>query len=154
MQLDDETKVEAAIDGILDDLTSHEVARRVKNTIGARVFRLSDPIETAQEQAENFAATLRDELSAEKIGAIRQESEQRVQDITDGKKRREFFNGKRILEEFYRRHMQESGMSKEIFLYECARRASERSSVKKFVQELMSSLGLEPVVAPQHEPDD
>lgn len=47
-----------------------------------------------------------------------------------------------MLAEFYRRHLHTSGMSKEIFIYECARRASDRKRVKKFVDDLFNKMGL------------
>lgn len=145
MALADDVQVETAITQILDDATADEIARRIKAEIGTRVFRLSDPVESAQKQIDSFVDRLRAELAPDKLSAISTENKSKVDKIKDANRRREFFHGKHILEEFYRRHMHDTGMSKEIFVYECARRASERASVKSFVVDLMSSLGLHPV---------
>jgi hypothetical protein len=149
MPLDSERLVDAAMTEILDDLTNDEIARRIKAEVGARVFRLKDPVDSADEQVEQFAENLRLELAAGKIAEIKSRCETKVGTIKDQNKRREFFHGKRILEEFYGRYMHETGMPKEMFVYECARCASERASVRTFVNDLMASLGLQHIKQPE-----
>ena len=149
MQLNDDAQVESAINEVLNEITTDEVSRRIKAEFGSRVFRLNDPVESADVQVTTFTSTLQNELSNDKINEIKSRCEQKVNDIKIQNKRREYFNGKHILEEFFKRHMHNTGMSKEIFVYECARRASERSSVKVFVKDLMISLGLESGKIPQ-----
>jgi len=56
--------------------------------------------------------------------------------------RREFFSGKRVLTEFHKRHLHSTGMSKEIFIYSCAKEASKRKSVIAFVATLFRALGI------------
>ena len=142
MTLNGVEQVEIAITAILDDLTDNEVARRIKGGVGTRVFRLKDPIESATKQVGEFVKNLCAELTDEKIVRISKNCQTKVSRIKNKNKRREFFHGKQILEKFYHLHVHDTGMSKEIFIYECARCASERSSVKGFVEDLLRSLGL------------
>jgi hypothetical protein len=58
--------------------------------------------------------------------------------------RRELYDGKKIIDEFFRRHLHDSGMSKEIFVYSCAKEASSRHSVSEFIQALFAALGILP----------
>ena len=109
------------------------------------MFRLRDPIESATEQVAEFVENLRAELTDKKFSEISNNCRTRVNRILEEERRREFFHGKKIIEQFYHLHMHDTGMSKEIFTYECARCASERKSVKVFVEELMRSLGFLPV---------
>ena len=64
----------------------------------------------------------------------------RIDRLRASNQRREYFDGKKLLDEFYRRHLHSTGMSKEIFVYECARCAADRRIVKKFVDELFDSI--------------
>ena len=142
MDLVDEKTVEAAITDILDSLSESETDRRIKASIGVKTFRVVDPVSSLKEQISGFSDCLSEQLSDEGIAAIHGESEKSVAAIKEAGKRREFFHGKTIVEEFYRLYMQQSGMSKEIFIYNCARAASERASVKRFVEKLMTSMGI------------
>lgn len=109
--------VTTAIDAILGDLREHEVSRRVKAGIDARTFRLCDPVHDARKQVESFAATLLDELSQAHFDQLRDQAERSVAELEAAKRRREFFDGKRILEEFYKRHLHSTGLAKDIFVY-------------------------------------
>lgn len=142
MALANETEVEDAIGEILDELEPDEAARRTKARIGTKVFRLKDPIEEASAQLEAFAESLRADLADERLCEIKKQSAEKVKIIGDSNKRREYFHGKRILDEFFKRHMHETGMSTEIFIYQCALYAKQRTSVKTFVADLMASLGV------------
>ena len=59
-------------------------------------------------------------------------------------KRRELFDGKKVIDEFFKRHLHPTGMSKEIFVYSCAREASSRHSVAAFIEALFVALELAP----------
>lgn len=107
-----------------------------------RTFRLSDPVDCAREQVERFTTKLTHELSDERIAELRMKSERAVDALRTNHKRREFFDGKRILTEFYRRHLHSTGMSKEIFIYNCAQAASSRKAVCEFVEGLFERLGV------------
>lgn len=134
--------IEAAIDGIVAEMEPFETSRRIKAKVGASVFRLADPVEKADEQLKQFVSSLEDQLSPEKLDTLRKACVADVEKIKSESKRREFFDGKKILEKFFKAFMHDSGMSKEIFVYRCAEEASKRKSVQSFVSDLMKKLGL------------
>ena len=68
----------------------------------------------------------------------------RVEELRATERRREFFDGKRVLEMFFRKHLHDTGMSKEIFVYSCGKQASARQSVSSFVEALFATLGIAP----------
>jgi len=131
-----------AIDRILDELAPEEVSRRVKNSVASRTFRLRDPIEEAQDQVREFADNLLYELSAENVGKLVAEAKASVAKLETQHKRREFFDGKRVLTEFHKRYLHSTGMAREIFIYGCAREASRRKSVSAFIEVLFGKLGI------------
>ena len=133
--------VEGALDALLNGMRQHEYARRVKAAVGSKTFRLRDPIEEATAQLDEHTNDLRERLSAERLERDRQEAENQVRRLVQDKLRRERFDGKRILSEFFRLHMHDTGMSREIFIYELAREASTRRSVKEFVKNLFDVVG-------------
>jgi hypothetical protein len=139
-------QITTALESILDALADHEIDRRVKAALPPKVFRLTDPITEARHQVDEFVETLTNELSDERIASIRQSAQDTVERLAKEKQRREFFDGKLILNQFYKMHLHDTGMSKEIFLYECAREASKRQSVSSFVEILFAALG---VVGPE-----
>ena len=135
-------EVEAALDLILDDLEMHEVSRRVKAGIGGRTFRLKDPVTEARKQVEEFTTALLGDLSGERLTSLEANAQATVKKVKADTRRRELFDGKRVLDEFHSRHIHPTGMSKEIFVYECARQASKRQSVAEFVSTLFATLGI------------
>ena len=137
--------VATAIDTILDEITAHEVGRRVKAGVDARVFRISDPIESARAQVEAFAAGLIGELTQEKFAELQTIAAATVSELRQVNRRREFFDGKRVLDELYRRHLHSSGLSKEIFVYLCAKEAAARTSVAAFMESLFGALEIDAV---------
>ncbi|WP_297463398.1 hypothetical protein, partial [Ferrovum sp.] len=87
------------------------------------------------------------ELTEDKFAQLRNESAQKVSALEAANRRREMYDGKRILDEFFKQHIHSTGMSKEIFVYLCAKEAAARTSVATFVESLFSALGIEPVAS-------
>ena len=69
--------------------------------------------------------------ATEKVGKLKAES-----------KPREYFDGKLVLRESHKNYVNKSGMSREIFIYQCAREANKRRSVEKFVTDLFEVVGV------------
>lgn len=134
--------VAASLDDILEDLIEHETNRRVKSVFDPQFFRLRDPVDQAQKQIDEHVATLKINYSKDKIDSAVASANEKVSALKAGESRREFFDGKLVLNEFYKKHLHETGMAKEIFVYECARQASTRKSVGKFVEELFAAIGV------------
>jgi energy-coupling factor transporter ATP-binding protein EcfA2 len=137
-----ESEVAQAIDQILEDIHDHEVSRRVKATVPVSTFRVVDPVTEARRQVEVFTAALLGRLTSEYFGRIHHEAVETVLALKAAQRRRELYDGKRIIDEFFKRHMHETGMSKEIFVYLCAKEASSRQSVSAFIELLFATLGI------------
>ena len=138
--LTDQTMVGTALDGILNDMKEHELNRRIKAGVGSYTFRLHDPINTGSEQATEHVKQVQDATSESAIGELRKEAADQVKKLCAERTRRENYDGKKILDEFCRRYLHRSGMSKEIFVYECARAAAKRKLVKGFVKDLFNQI--------------
>ena len=138
--LTDQIQVETALGGILDDLSEHETDRRIKSGVGFHAFRLHDPVSKAHEQVAAHVRQVEESASESALGELRIGAEAQVAKLMEERTRRENYDGKKILDEFYRRYLQDSGMSKEIFVYECARAAATRQSVKRFVGDLLDRI--------------
>lgn len=140
--------VALALDAILDGLHDHEVSRRVKAAVDAQTFRLADPIATGREQVERFVASVLGEFTQEHFSALQRANAELVAGLERSRQRRELFDGKQILSEFFKRYVHDTGMSREIFIHMCAREASKRSSVASFVETLFKTIGIgaDPIV--------
>ena len=147
MSFESEKELETAITEILDELKDDEISRRIKSQFGLRIFRLKSPVESAGVQLGKFLSKISEELSEDNLAKMRCRSISKVDAIIGNISRREFFHGKEILDRFYNAHMHDTGMSKEIFLYECAKFAKDRKSVQDFVNDLMAMVGLSSVDA-------
>lgn len=134
--------VENALDKVLMGLRDHEVGRRVKAAVDPRTFRLGDPVTAAREQIEAFANRLLSDFSQPQLDELHAQSTRTVDELTVAQQRREMFDGKRILDELYKANLHATGMSKEIFVYLCAKEAASRTSVVKFVEGLFATLGV------------
>ena len=132
--------VAAAIDAIIDEMLNHEISRRVKAAVPARTFRLADPVSEARQQVEDFAAAVLESLSTERLTDLQRDAAGVVSALKEAVKRRELFDGKRVLNEFFGRHLHATGMSKELFVYSCAREAKSRHSVTAFIEKLFAEL--------------
>ena len=132
--------VAVAVDAIIDEMLEHEVSRRIKAAVPARTFRLADPVADARRQVEEFSASILGTLSVERLAILQGEAKKTVDSLKAAAKRRELFDGKKVLNEFYKRHIHITGMSKEIFIYSCAREASSRQSVAIFIEALFATL--------------
>ncbi|MCR4346937.1 MAG: ATP-binding protein [Sulfuricaulis sp.] len=144
--------VARAIDTILDELFDHEVSRRVKAAVSSRTFRIHDPVTEARRQVEEFAESILGELSQQYFEGVAREATENAGALKSAVRRRELYDGKKIIDEFFKRHLHDSGMSKEIFVYLCAKEASSRHSVSKFVQVLFGALGILPPQSGAAEP--
>ena len=132
--------VEAGLERILDDLRGREIERRIKVGVGYFSFRARDPVEAIGEQARVHISKVEEATSETRTSELRQQAEAKVQQLLDEQSRRENYSGKEILASFYREYLHGTGMSKEIFIYECAQAAAERATVRRFVDDLFSSI--------------
>lgn len=135
-----EADVVKALDDLLGELEGAEMVRRMKGKIEPLTFRAQDPFEEVGIQVKEHIEILNNRTSTEALVAIKKAAEQEVQSLREKNLRREYFHGKNVLISFYRRYLQKTGMSKEIFVYECAQQAGKRTSVNKFVKDLFEKI--------------
>ncbi len=124
--------VEDAITSILDSMENHEVERRVKAELGKTVFRVRGPLERAGIQIKAHVEFLNSTYSDKNISALRRECEKKVSQIKETNLRRELYDGKYIIDNFVKIYLNNTGLSKEIFKYQCARIASQRLTCRRF----------------------
>lgn len=134
------SQLESALTNILNQMQEEEISRRVKGTVGAFTFRVRDPISEIEDQIDIYINSLKKQTNESSLKAVIATAEKEVKKLNDDNKRREYYHGKNILNSFYREYLHETGMSKEIFIYECAKQASQRASVKKLVKELFEQI--------------
>ena len=134
--------ISKALDEILDGMEADEIDRRVKAEVGTHIFRAKDPVSELVKQVEEFSDKLKAEITGENFTSMIDKAKGKVEKLKESFQRREHFHGKNILKEFYRRHLQGTGTSKEIFIYECADAAKERGVVQKFVERLFVQIGV------------
>ena len=132
--------VTAALDAILDDLRSQEVERRAKATLGLFYFRPESPSEAVPANALLASQALIAKYSLENVTLATQKAEQIVAGFEAERRRRENFHGKDVLERFYQKHLQATGLSKVVFKFEAARHARERKSVSQFFREFFTKI--------------
>jgi hypothetical protein len=140
IDLKSENDIAPAIDEILQEMEQEEIDRRIKASIKPTTFRLHDPIETAEDQISKFSGELRDKFSKSNMQILAAAAKNKVNAIKTNNKRREFYHGKKVLAEFYKRHLHSTGMSKEIFIYGCAQAANKRKSVDEFFSGLLRKI--------------
>lgn len=129
----------AALDALLDQLTDGELVRRTLRALGIAVFRPSPPLESIAEQVTTFKGGLDVQFGVEQIAVSREAAQKLVATLKQSAQRREHFDGKVVLHEFRKKHLQNTGMPAGIFAYEAARHARRRKKVTAFFDEFFST---------------
>lgn len=127
-----QTEIAGALDEIVAELADRELERRVLGALGIAVFRPHGPVGGLDAQVAAHIDEVQRGFSKEAVERATTEARGAVEKIKVETKRRELFDGKEILNEFMRRKLHASGMSRAIFMYETARHASKRKSVASF----------------------
>ena len=107
--------ISAALDTLLDELTEGEVLRRTIRALGIAVFRPSPPSESIAEQLTTFKTALDVQFGAENVGTCREAAQKLLATLKESAQRREHFDGKVVLQEFRKKHLQNTGMPAGIF---------------------------------------
>lgn len=128
--------IEKSLSILLDGMEQKEINRRIKYDIGAHTFRVRDPIDDIEKQVKEHIDKINNKTCSEALERVKNLAAKEIETIKTKNKRREYFHGKNILKQFYQRHLHSTGMSKEIFIYECARQASSRKLVIEFAKNL------------------
>jgi energy-coupling factor transporter ATP-binding protein EcfA2 len=136
--LDSVEAVAAALDQILDELEPEEAERRALRLLGPLHYWPRRPVADIPTDADAFAAQLRERYSADAVRTVIEAAQRGVTDTRARARRREEFHGKAVVEEFFKRFLRQSGLPKNVFLFECARHAKRRRAVTAFFDEFFA----------------
>ncbi len=132
------SEVEQAITSILDSMEKHEIERRVKASLGVKNFRLQGPLELAEQHIDEHVKSIHSTFSSQAISNLHDKHKKEVAKIKKSKSRREFYDGKYIINEFVKLYLKDTGLSKDIFKYKCASIASKRKICKNFFDDFFN----------------
>ncbi len=121
-----------ALETLLIDLESHEIGRRAAAALEASHFHPPSDLGTLREKADAFVVDVQAKYSDSSLESARVAATEAVETIRSTQRRREEFDGKRVLTDFFRQHLQSSTLSRQVFAFYAARRARRRRSVVEF----------------------
>jgi ABC-type hemin transport system ATPase subunit len=121
-----------ALDGLLAAQEDFEVGRRTAAILSGAHFHPPSDVEKIREAAILFGQAIDEKYSDVRITEARMASSDIVSRIKDQNRRREEFDGKRILKSFFNEHLRSSTLSVPVFTFYAARRARHRTSVIDF----------------------
>lgn len=129
-----------ALDQLLAKFESREIDRRAAAALGASHFHPSSDLAVMREKAQAFIGTIQTRYSDESVMAARQIAAESVESIRSAQRRREEFDEKKTLADFFRQHLQSSTLSRQVFAFYAARRARRRRSVVEFFDRFFREL--------------
>ncbi len=135
--------VVAALDKISDEMEADEIERRVHKALGFHGFRPKRPLTELAKQVGDFIAELQMKFSAEEVAKLQKNAEVAVASIKKDGRRREFYDGKKMLETFHSRHIANTNLKRTHFQFLVAKEARGRKSVSKFFDGLFDALAAE-----------
>jgi adenylate kinase len=121
-----------ALDQLLNNFEPREMGRRAAAALGAAHFYPPSDVSLVREKADAFIATVQDRYSDKAVALARVSATEAVEKIRLAQRRREEFDGKKVLSDFFREHLQSSTLSRQVFAFYAARRARRRRSVVEF----------------------
>ncbi|MCL6528255.1 MAG: ATP-binding protein [Thermaceae bacterium] len=129
-----------ALDRLLTTLETHELGRRTAAALGSMHFYPPNDPSTLRNKALKFIDDFEKQYSEASIESARLSATQEIEKIRASKRRREEFDGKKILAEFFRHHLHSSTLSRQVFAFYAARRARRRNAVVSFFDSLFKEL--------------
>ncbi len=130
----------SALDVVLDEFETEEADRRTKSGLGTLFFRPESPIDQIPDQASEASKSMLKKYSHEAVSALHLEATKRLEELKRNNQRREHFHGKLVVEAFYQKHLQKTGIPKNVFKFEAARHARERRAVTEFFRVFFETL--------------
>jgi len=129
-----------ALEQLLTESETREVGRRAAAALGSAHFHPPSELSEIAERARSFLSEVQNRFTQEAVESARREAEQAVETIRAAQRRREEFDGKRTLNDFFRHHLQSSTLSRQVFMFYAARRARRRRSVVQFFDQFFGQL--------------
>jgi hypothetical protein len=128
------------LDRLLTDAEPREVGRRAAAALGSAHFYPPSDLAAVVERTRQFLTEVQQRFSESAVESARARAQQAVDAIRTAQRRREEFDGKKILQDFFRLHLQSSTLSRQVFMFYAARRARRRRSVVGFFDEFFTEL--------------
>jgi uncharacterized protein (DUF2267 family) len=129
-----------ALDQLLSDLEIDEIGRRAAGVLGGSHFHPPSDLDTLRVKADEFIARVQSRYSDESVRSAREAAVAAVEGLRTAQRRREEFDGKKVLSDFFGQHLQSSTLSRQVFAFYAARRARRRRSVLAFFDRFFSEL--------------
>jgi ABC-type hemin transport system ATPase subunit len=133
-------EVTTALDQLINDLERFEIDRRAAHVLGASHFYPSGNLDDLRGKVEGYLAATDARYSLRAIADSRTAATTAVDGLRAANRRREEFDGKKVLSEFFSRHLAATTLSKPVFTFYAARRARTRRSVLNFFDEFFRGL--------------
>jgi hypothetical protein len=128
------------LDRLLTKSEPREIGRITAATLGSSHFHPPSNLELISEKSQAFLADVTTRYSDTSIESARQKAVETVENIRSNQRRREEFDGKKILVDFFREHLQSSTLSRQVFTFYAARRARRRRSVIAFFEQFFGEI--------------
>ncbi|MEX2490423.1 MAG: AAA family ATPase [Nitrospirales bacterium] len=132
--------VPAALDAILTEARDFEVGRRTAAALGPAFFHPPSQIAEIGAKIAAFQLSLEQRYSEAAVAAAAAAANTAVDVICAANRRREEFDGKRVLSTFFGRHLNDSTLSRPVFAFYAARRARRRKAVVAYFNQLLERL--------------
>lgn len=132
--------VSNALDKLLIDAEPSEVARRAAALLGSAHFYPPSDLTKIAGEARAFLNGFQTRYSDGAVEAAQTQGAKAVEVIRNMQRRREEFDGKKLLNDFFRDHLQSSALSRHVFMFYAARRARRRRSVAMFFDQFFEEL--------------
>ena len=132
--------VATALDQLLSSLEPDEAGRRTAAALGSSHFHPPSDLPTLRAKAAEFVLAFQTRYSDAALDSARDDATRAIEAIRASQRRREEFDGKKVLAEFFRQHLHSSTLSRQVFAFYAARRARRRRSVVEFFDEFFKGL--------------
>ena len=140
--------VAAALDTILTEARDAEVGRRTAALLGPAIFHPPSQVPEISTKVVAFRTSLEQRYSEAAVAAAVAAAGTAVDTIGAANRRREEFDGKRVLGTLFGRHLHDSTLSRPVFAFYAARRARRRKAVVTYFNQLFDRLSTLPPVKP------
>jgi hypothetical protein len=129
-----------AIDDLLTTSEPIETGRRMAAILAAVHFYPPSAVNDITPRTVEFLSDFQKRYSREAIESALHLATASVEEIRKNERRREEFDGKRNLTEFFRLYLHQTGLSRQVFAFYAARRARRRRSVVQFFDSFFAEL--------------
>jgi len=136
--------VATALDAILTEARDTEVGRRTAAALGPVFFYPPSQVAEIGAKVAAFKASLEQTYSGAAVTAATTAAGAAVDAIGTANRRREEYDGKRVLSTLFGRHLHDSTLSRPVFAFYAARRARRRKAVVAYFNQLFERLTTSP----------